>query len=320
MSVLKRLRLNTRRDRGAVTAIVGLALVPTLMVGAVVVDGGRVFVERQRVQAAAEAGAFAGAARWAEGEVPCGAAVTEIAIANAADGDVACSSAGTASSGRVDVAVDAPVQTLFAGLLQRDSTTVDATASVSLGATSGVSGLRPVALCVGSAAVTAWRNSGFTSSQVYRVNLSADQGPCSQGVPGNWAVIDFDGGSNSNAQTQAWITAGYPGQVTAPSDLFGDPGIPSPSLNIDSLHGQTIFVPLYNNARFEGANAKFSIVSFASVTVVGSRLSGPASGRYVDVVFRRAVSTGPGCAPSSRSAGVAALSMCSFDNLGVCPE
>lgn len=320
MSFLRNWKFLQSRDRGAITAVTGIALVPILMVGAVVVDGGRVYVERQRVQAAAEAGALAGAARWVEGEVPCSPAIDEIATGNAEGSDVMCSSTGVPTAGRVDVAVDIAVPTFFAGLLQRDSTTVDASASVALGAASGVSGLRPIGLCSQSAAISAWRASGFTSTEVFRVTLGADGGSCSEGVPGNWAVIDFDAGSNSNAKTQDWIDNGYPGLVSAPSDLFGDPGIPSPSLNLDSLTGQTVLVPLYDNARLEGANAKYTVVSFASVTLVGSRLSGPASNRYVDVVFRRSVAPGPCCAPSQFASGVTALSVCSLDDLGVCPE
>jgi Flp pilus assembly protein TadG len=320
MSHLKFLRARLRPDRGAITAVAGIALVPVLMVGAVVVDGGRVYVERQRVQAAAEAGALAGAARWADGQAPCAQVVTEVATANTENGEVTCASSGTSASGTVDVEVTAPVSTFFAGLLQRDSTPVSSSASVSLGAATGVSGLRPIALCSASPAVAAWRASGFTSSQVFRVALGADEGTCSTGIPGNWAVIDFDAGSNSNAKTQDWIDNGYPGVVSAPSDLFGDPGIPSPSLNIDSLIGETVFVPLYANARFEGANAKYTVVSFASVTIVDSRLSGSASGRYIDLVFRQSVAPGPCCDPGVVASGVSALSVCSLDDVGVCPE
>ena len=62
MSILRRLLKRFRSDqRGAVATLVALALVPVTAVTAVGVDSGRVWVERQRIQTAAEAAAMAAA-------------------------------------------------------------------------------------------------------------------------------------------------------------------------------------------------------------------------------------------------------------------
>ena len=47
---------------------------------------------------------------------------------------------------------------------------------------------------------------------------------CGANVPGNWGVLDFDGGANSSNDTKDWIEFGYPGLVTAPGTSPGDPG------------------------------------------------------------------------------------------------
>lgn len=320
--LLSRMKASTSwRDHGAVTAMTGLALVPVLMVSAVVVDGGRVFVERQKAQTAAESGALSGAAAWASGLTPCASSVDGIAKENAGSSAVVgCSSSGGPVGGQVNVSIDLPVPTFFSGLLGRNSTVVEASASARLGGALSVRGLRPLALCVDAPAVTEWVGSGFTDSGVKRIGVDSSDGTCADGVPGNWAVVDFNGGANSNAEARQWITSGYPGEVDVPSTLSGDPGIPSPALDLDDVIGETVFVPLYKRAYLEGSNARFDLVSYASVTIVDARLSGSASGRYVDVIFRRAATVGRCCVSDALNVGVLVPQVCSLDNQGVCPR
>lgn len=299
----------------------GLALVPILMVSAVVVDGGRVFVERQRAQTAAESAALAGAGAWAGGAVPCGSLVDVKVGANAGGSALAeCSSTGTPVGGQVDVTVDLPVSTFFAGLLGRDATTVSASAAAQLGGARSVRGLRPLALCVDAPGVSEWVASGFTDVGVKRISVESSDGTCADGVPGNWAVVDFDGGANSTSDAREWITNGYPGEVSVPSTLSGDPGIPSPALDLNSVIGETVTVPLYERAYLEGSNARFDLVSFASVLIVDARLSGSASSRYVDVVFQRNTTAGQCCVPDSLNVGLVVPHICSLDDQGVCPS
>jgi Flp pilus assembly protein TadG len=309
-----------RHDRGAVTAMTGLALVPLLMVSAIVIDGGRVYVNRQRAQTAAEAAALAGATSWARGDAPCGPFVTAMVESNAGGTSaVDCSVSRAPVGGRIDVLVNLPVPTFFSGLLARDSTTVTGQASVRLGGALAVRGLRPMALCIGSPPVSEWIASGYTDTSVKRIPLESTGAGCAGDVTGNWAMLDFNGGSNSTSEGREWIANGYPGAIQVPSTISGEPGIASQAYDFSSVIGKTVVVPLYDRAYSGGSNAQFDLVSFAVIRIVDAKFSGAGSSRYVDLSFQRAPVVGTCCVSEQLNVGALVPQVCSLDGKGVCP-
>jgi Flp pilus assembly protein TadG len=308
--------LNRRQgDRGAVSALTALAILPIVAVTAVGVDSGRVYVENQRVKTASEAGAVAAAGAWVQSGTACTERALSFVEANAGDSTVSdCSTAGTRYSGVVTVSASKDVSALFGNLVGRESTTVDSTASVRVRPVGGMNGLRPTALCENSPGLVAWRASGFSTTQIFSVDFS---GTCGD-IPGNWGVLDFDGGSNRTVDLQTWINAGYPGLVSIGQEFNGDPGIPSPALNMDSVVGETITVPVFDRSRLQGSTSVFHVSSFVQMEVIAVQLNGSASSRNISVRFKVGSLSGARIGESASNNGVVTWSPCQLDGRGDC--
>ena len=303
-----------RRERGAVSTLAAIALLPITAVTAVGVDAGRVFVERQRVQTAAESAALAAARDWYRTGTSCGSTAQTYVAQNAgSDATSTCSTSGTRYGGVLTVAATKGVSAVFGSVIGRSSTKVDSTASVRIGSAASASGLRPTAMCQDSPALAAWRSSGFSSTQQFTVGLSGD---C-LGVPGNWGVLDFNGGSNSTSELQQWVDQGWSGTVTVGQQIYGNPGIPSPALHMDTTIGKTFTVPVYDQIVLQGSNALFRVSSFVTITVISVTLNGSASGRNVVVTFSTATTNGA-ISPTAPNLGTLALQPCSLDGRGTC--
>jgi len=311
-------------DRGAVSAIVALAILPIIGVTAVGVDSGRVWVDRQRVQTAAEASAMSAAANWSATGTACDGFSTSLVGSNAgATTTYTCTTTGTRTNGVVTVAAKKNVSAMFGSIIGRSSTDVSSTASVKVAALSSAPEVRPTAICAGNPALVEWEHSGFSGTKTYTMGIQQDddddgyEGICGR-VPGNWAVLDFDGGSNRNVDTQRWIDEGYEDDVEVDRDFSGDPGIPSPSLNIDQLTGKTVIMPVYDRATGTGATASYHISGFVGVTVVSAKLSGAASQRNMKVKFTPIQVSGAGCSKAASNYGAVTWKPCSLDGNGVC--
>jgi len=307
-------RAGACRDRGAISAITALAIVPIVAVAAVGVDGGRVFVERQQIRTAAEAAALGGAIAWMRTGSACGTAVTDLVAANASSTATStCTTVGSRYSGVVTVTADDDVSAMFGSVIGRSSSHVSSTASVRVGAAGSATGLRPTALCEDNPALAAWRASGFSTTEVFTIGIDDACGD----LPGNWGVLDFDGGANATSDLQEWIDTGWSGTVSIGQEFSGDPGIPSPALHMDSVVGETITVPVYDDERDEGANSIYRVSGFATMTVISVTLNGSASARNITVRF--ATSTANGApSPTVINNGVMAYAPCSLDGRGTC--
>ena len=307
------------RDRGSVTPIVALALVPMMMIAALIVDSGRVWLDRQRVQTGAEAALSAASVAWVTTGSACEPAALELAMANVDnDAVVSCAVTGNRYDGRIDVTVSHDVDTRFARLLGRTETGVSSDVGAVVGGATSIDGVRPLALCIHQPDIAAWLSSGYTAAGLVTIGLGSGSN-CAGGVPGNWGIIDLNGGANSNAETQAWIDAGFPHPVTVPGTYEGEPGIPSPSIGIEAIIGETVVIPLYDAAVGSGAIAQFELVSFAAITIHSAELTGPAAGRHLVVSFEKMVLDGPCCTSGARNAGVTAWRFCALDDQGDCP-
>lgn len=320
---MRRRNLFARRDRcggderGAVAVLVAVAFVPLTMTLAGVADGGRVWMEKLNLQNKVEAAALAAAQSWATSGSRCPSSA--LGYASDTHGTVVTCSVMDFPTGDI-ASVDATgaVDLYFARLIGRSQSIIEASASVRVGPAVSVSGLRPIAMCASNPALTAWLDSGMSSTNTYTVPIQSTDVACGSDVSGNWAVIDFDGGSNSMSDAQSWIANGYSGDVSVGQAMSGDPGIPSPALNLDSLVGQSIVLPVFENPRLDGARALFDVVGFVRVRVIGVQLSGSASNRHVEVAFERGTAPGRPGAPESPNFGVSSWAVCSFDGKGTC--
>jgi len=306
-------------SRGSVTAVVAVAMLPLAMMLAVVVDSGRVWVERRALQTGVESTALAAGQEWSRTGTGCGASALALVDANGpTPTDLDCSVAATAGGAVVNVAATADVVLGFSSLLGRDSATVSASTAARVGAAGAVSGLRPIALCSDNPSLTSWIDGGMSAVTEWTIPFTANSAGCGGAVPGNWAVLDLDGGSNSTSEMQGWIENGYQGTVRTGDVVYGDPGIPSPALNLDSIIGRTMLMPVFANPRQQGAGALYDIVGFVSVRLVSTQLNGSASSRNVVVQFLRTVVAAPPADPADRNFGLVTVSVCSFDGEGAC--
>lgn len=258
---------------------------------------------------------MAAAGEWVVSGVPCAGSALEFVSLNSGESSLSdCSSAGSRYSGVVTVDVSKNVSALFGSFIGRESSTVDSSASARVSPVGGMSGLRPTALCENSAALVAWRASGFSTAQVFTVDFN---NTCA-GVPGNWGVLDFDGGANRTPDLQEWINNGYPGKVSVGQEFNGDPGIPSPALRMDTVVGETVTVPVFDNVRLQGSVSLFRVSSFVTMDIVSERLDGAASARNVAVRFRTKPMSGAQSSAIASNNGVVTWSPCQLDGRGDC--
>ena len=295
-----------------------LAVCMTVVIGAgaIVIDAGQIWSQRRELVTAADAAA----ASYAEKDNGCAGPAQAYVAANTSTGDLAsCSRTGTGTNGTVTVRAEALVTHQLAALLGRTSTNVGAESTVYFGPASGLSGLRPFGLCSESLGYQAWQASSHSTTDIFRIYYSKDsQSQCGGNAPGNWALIDFDAGSNPLSETREWVRNGYPGKVNVPVWDEGDPGSFSGSMDIDTIVGQEVFLPIFDNATGTGSTSSFHLIGFVSVIIHGFIANGAEANRYLDVQFTTAVVSGT-CCDGGVDGGLFAVGLCKVDNQGVCP-
>lgn len=137
-----------------------------------------------------------------------------------------------------------------------------------------------------------------------------DDGGGGAGVPGNWGMIDFDGGNNSNNDAKDWIENGYSGLVDA-GVFSGDPGALSGS-HSGSLwqlysSGETFAVPVFDYAEGTGANTTFTVTDFVYAKLNDYQVTGSQSGRHLELVLTKAVVDSACCLSAADAANATDL-------------
>lgn len=312
-----------RTDRGSVAVLGVLAMVPLVGLLAVVADLGTAHARRLELQTGTEAAALAAVRLDASGGDGCAAVASLIETnrTSTSSATVDCTRVTSGATRTVTVTAGSSEPLTFGAILGRDTADVTASAAARLGPASSMTSLRPLAICADHPALRAWATSGFTDATVRRIDVESDGTTCGGDLPGNWAMIDFDGGSNSNAELQDRIVDGYDAELRLPSTLDGDPGIPTPALDIDVLIGSTITIPVFSAARNGGAGAEYDLTGIVALEVVDVTMTGAASGRHLDVRFTTL--TTPDAAPADPAGGVTAWGVtawgvCALDGRGTC--
>ncbi len=306
------------RNRGSIALLTAVCFLPLILGLAVVADGSRTWIARERLQNGVEASATAVAKKWASTGTACG--VAEMAYISA-DGATAssqhCTTTGTSKSGTVVIDASGTVDLFFGNLLGRAHSHISSSTGVRLGAPHSMIGLWPFALCANVPEVAAWLTSQLTSTASYTITFESQKPACSGGASGNWGAIDFNGGSNSTSETNTWITSGYSAPVVVGSLLAGNPGVPSSSLNIASAIGKTFLFALYDTATGSGNNANFHVVGFATAKLISARLTGGNAQRSLTIQFLRDSESGV-IGSGITNYGVTAWTVCSQDAQGAC--
>jgi len=300
----------TSDDRGSITVLFAVALVPLCLMTAIVIDGGRVWLDRTRLQNGVEAGAVAAARAWNAGGASCASANLAIVSSDGASPtSVTCTVSGTPTRGVVTVSGTDASPLHFAGLIGRSSSRITALTSVRIAAVGGLSHLWPFALCRDNPAVATWVNSGMTSNAITTITFEDPNVQCAGSVSGNWSTLDFNAGSNST---------GFTGTVSVGDVIQGAPGAPSSTLQVTPMIGKSVLMPLYTNPRMQGANAVYTAAGFAQVKVIAASFSGANAKRSLTIQFQKGTVTGSSVSLSAPDFGLSSISICSHDSQGVC--
>ncbi len=290
MSVTHRARPDRRRQEDGAVAVM-VALMTTMLIGimAFVTDFGMAYANKAAVQNGADAAALAVARQvtsTASPTINC----TGLALASAADpslralaeqyfannsprgGTLAPGTAGlsfSCTSVGFTVAVtgtqDSPA--FFGQIYGASKIPITQSAKAVVGPAKEVTGLRPFAVCQMDASLMSATGLNYT--------ISFDNADAGCGyAPGNWGILDFDGGSNPTGDTADWILNGYSGSVStaSPSYIDGDPGAPGPGAldsEMDAILGIDITLPVFDDVTGSGNNTKFRITGFVTATMCG---------------------------------------------------
>jgi Flp pilus assembly protein TadG len=309
--------------------IVAICAVMLFGFAAYAIDAGNAWQTRRHIVTAADAAALAAAADYATGVADsagdCDDAAEEYLDKNV-DGAVllTCSPSGVGQdTGHVTVQGETTANFTFAGIFGIDDTDIDAITTAEWGIPTGVSGLRPFGLCLyANAQLEAWLNlpTGPTgqSAPIEITYSKAQPDACGSNVPGNWGVMDFDGGSNSNADTKDWTRNGYPGEISIPSTIHGDTGAFSNSLNSElsllRTSGAFFGLPVFDSATGNGSNARLRVIAVVYVKLVDFRTTGSQAQRSLTLVFDRGVLEGR-CCGNAIDTGARALRICDVNTL-----
>lgn len=305
-------------ERGSIALLAALCLVPLVLGLAVVADGSRTWIARSRLQNGVEASAIAVAKKWVDTGSNC--QTSELSYINSdVDTHVTpqCSTTGTNKSGTVTVSATGTVDLLFANLLGRSRSHISASTGIKIGTPSSMAGLWPFALCSQVPEVAAWLASNLTSSTPWTITFQSQKSSCAGDVSGNWGTIDFNGGSNSTSETNQWITVGYQGDIHVGDYLAGNPGVPSSSLNVNTVIGSTFLFALFDSATGTGSGAKYHVVGFATAKLIAAKLTGGNAQRSLTIQFTRGSDSGS-VGTGSVNYGLTAWSVCSHDAQGKC--
>ncbi|MGI9603566.1 MAG: pilus assembly protein TadG-related protein [Acidimicrobiales bacterium] len=300
--------------------IVAIGLVALLGAAAFTIDLGHVWQERRNLITSTDAAALA-AAKDNALQTGDGCANGTAASYMASNHDAASMAGCTVvnhngTSGFVTVEANTNVDYFFGPAIGLNNTNVYSSTSASWAQPSTAEGLRPMGMCVDFL-------NGLTptivpgNGVVYRIPYGKDSQPdaCGGEAPGNWGMIDFNGGANNNNDTKDWVLNGYPGEVVLNRWYEGDTGAYSPSIasELTAIMALDYFgLPIFDGVRGNGANAEFFLVNFAAVKLVGFQITGPEADRYMDLMFVNGVIQGTG-GPPMPNLGARVIGICATD-------
>ncbi|GAA4426044.1 hypothetical protein GCM10023169_24460 [Georgenia halophila] len=263
-------------DRGAVSVMVALLIVPLIAFAAIAIDVAAMWADKQQLQTGADAGALAVAQDCAQNACadPAYTAQT-LAAANVNDGGATAAITDpqlntlTPSSGSVTVQTSGTREHWFAPVLGIDQSTITTEATAGWGAPTGGTAVLPVAfsLCEFLDQTGGGLPSGTTERTIFFTKSSGTSctGPSNNFVPGGFGWLTVNGGS---CQTTSAID----------DVLWSDTGenVPSGCTTADfaAVQNQTVLLPIFDDTGGTGSSAWYRLYGYAAFTITGYHFVG----------------------------------------------
>lgn len=295
-----------RNERGAAIIMVAMFLVALIGLAALVIDMGQIIVIKGELQNGADAGALAGVVDLiyygpSEGEtmavnyttqsnnyritspVPASDAVNVTVLDPEKLQVQVRRTAGTAAG---------PVPTIFARVWGVQNTGVEALAVATVDRKvigTGPGNLLPFGIHK--------RMVDANDDGIYDVGNTIDVYPHAWS-PGNFGILDLDGGSNSNDDIKRWIQNGFDQSFVIPQstgfiDITGDTGISGYSLSdsISSRIGNRLLFPVFDNVTGEGSGSTFRVIDMVGIIIRDFQLTGDIHSRHFNIQIEQFSST-----------------------------
>ena len=158
-------------------------------------------------------------------------------------------------------------QVFFGQLAGVSRIPVQQTAKAIVAPANKVIGLRPFAICQADA------NRIKTSALPAVISFDNADAGCGY-APGNWAVMDFNGGANSTVELADWVLRGYSGAISVAPPIYlpGNPGAPNPGAldaEMTAVLDQEVVLPVFDALTGQGQGSSFRITGFVGVQICG---------------------------------------------------
>ena len=293
-------------EGGTAGAMVALAMMALIGIAALVVDLGLIIAVKGELQNGADAGALAGVVDLiyygpTEGESTAVTYTTQPAHYHITNPSPASDAVNVSvidpeklqvQVRRAEGTSAGPVPTLFARIWGTDSTKVEALAVATVSRKvigSGPGNLLPYG--IHKQLVDA------DGDGVYDVGNTIDVYPHAWS-PGNFGVLDLDGGSNSNDDTVQWTEYGFDESFVIPQaqgyvNIMGDTGISGDSLSgaINSRIGDRLLFPVFEDVSGEGSGSSFRVIDMVGIVIQDIKLTGDIHERRFTVSIQQFSST-----------------------------
>lgn len=292
-----RVQLRSGDDSGAIAIIVSILSILLVLMAAFAVDLGNAYAVKRQLSVAADAAALdaaravavaesggqpilgggRGCASWtstqraaaqsaAEGAANATNASNDLSEDSVVDSVVVTCVGDSRVEVQVDNSRDLPV--FFGGVAGISGIEPNRSATAAVIPRLAIGGLRPYAVCdsVVDAAAAA-------PGTTFVMDLDNKIGICNSTAPGNWGIVDFDGGSNPTGDIEDWTEFGYPNPVSvSPPFVPGDPGanLGPIQAELDTLIDQVVLFPVvsgYVPGSGGGSNGRFDVEGFVSAKV-----------------------------------------------------
>ena len=279
--------MNTRlachkKDSGQALVLVALSLLGLIAMLALVLDGGNIYLQRRRMQNAADAGAMAGvrilALNGTSSEARAAAQEYAVTRNGAHSADVIIN--GTT----ITVVAHRTVLLTFARALGLDQTTVHARAAAIFGPVSEKGGLAPVAIL----------DFDYQFNVPYTIwDDDKDQDPLSGNISGShrgWlnlpCVLPITCGDAGASDLKSWMRGGYSGLTHIKTWINGSSGTKA-SVIAEASVGQILKIAVFTRIQ----DSYYYVVKFAAFKVTRVYASGNPKG--IQGHFQYYVTLGP---------------------------